>query len=87
MANHKVIPIKIWVEVDENICEDVRFLNNLTGVRTFASCQGTLTEGGPEPYKSYILAYWPKEYDDIIKNKYEIGELLGIRYGYLHPKN
>lgn len=37
----------------------VRYLNTIPGVRTFASCQGTIGEGGPAPYRAQVGTTWP----------------------------
>jgi hypothetical protein len=50
--------VKVWVDVDEKIAYAVRYLNTIPGVRTHASCQGTIGEGGPEPYGPYVEVTW-----------------------------
>lgn len=82
---HESVPVPVWVDIDAGIAGDVRWLNSLHGVRTFASCQGTIGEGGPEPYPAQIMAWWPPEHDTAIKERFEVGE-RGNGWSYLHPK-
>jgi tRNA(Phe) wybutosine-synthesizing methylase Tyw3 len=55
---HKTRAVQVWAEVDEGIADLVVYLNTIPGVRTFASCQGTIGEGGAEPYRPYVMAAW-----------------------------
>ena len=71
---HKTRPLQIWVDVDEGIARAVEYLNRIPGVRTFASCQGTIGEGGAEPYRAHVLAYWPEDAQKQIEAYFEIGE-------------
>jgi hypothetical protein len=82
---HETVPVRVWVDVDLGIAEDVRWLNSLPGVRTFASCQGTIGEGGPAPYPAQIMAWWPDEHDAAIKKRFDVGE-KGNGWAYLHPR-
>jgi hypothetical protein len=66
---HKTVPVAVWIDIDEGIALDVAWLNSLPGVRTFTSCQGTIGEGGPEPYEPYIDAWWPPEHDFAIHER------------------
>ena len=84
-AIHKTRPVQVWVDVDEGIATSVEYLNAIPGVRTFASCQGTISEGGPEPYKAQIMAYWPERVRSLIEVAFEIGE-IGEGWTYLHPR-
>src|ERR1039458_9584624 len=81
---HAHIPVQVWADVDEGIAVDVAYLNTIDGVRTFASCQGTLGEGGPHPYRANIMAQWPAAVIDILKLRFQIDE-LGKDWGYLYP--
>jgi hypothetical protein len=79
-VNHETVAVRVWVDVDVGIAEDVRWLNSLPGVRTFTSCQGTIGEGGPESYHPYIKAWWPPEHDGAIRERFHlIGEGEGWR--------
>jgi hypothetical protein len=71
---HKTQPLQIWVDVDEGIAGAVAFLNTLPGVRTFGSCQGTIGEGGAEPYRPHVLAYFPRDTKAKIEEYFEIGD-------------
>ncbi len=55
---HRQIPIKVTVDVDEGISDLVLYLNSIPGVRTFGSCQGTIGEGGPAPYRPEVIVTW-----------------------------
>jgi hypothetical protein len=82
---HKTVPIQVWVDVDEGVCGLVAYLNTISGVRTLASCQGTIGEGGSEPYPAQVMACWPSEAADQIYAEFEV-TLLGNGWGYLRPK-
>ncbi len=85
-VNHQTVPVAVWVDIDIGIAEHVRWLNSLPGVRTFTSCQGTIGEGGPEPYEPYIQAWWPPELGDVIRGRFHlISEGNGWRN--IRPKN
>lgn len=71
-VNHKTVPVQCWVDIDTGIATDVSWLNSLEGVRTFASCQGTIGEGGPEPYWPYIKAWWPPEHNEAILKRFHL---------------
>jgi hypothetical protein len=70
--NHETIPVQVWADIDIGIADDVRWLNSLPGVRTFASCQGTMGEGGPLPYGAYVKCWWPPEHDTAIRARFHI---------------
>ncbi len=55
---HRTVPIQIWVDVDDGIADFVFLLNMMPGVRTHSSCQGTVGEGGAEPYPPYVSVSW-----------------------------
>jgi tRNA(Phe) wybutosine-synthesizing methylase Tyw3 len=42
---HETIPVQVWADIDVGIADLVKLLNKIPGVRTFASCQGTIGEG------------------------------------------
>ena len=60
-GNHRQVPIQVTVDVDEGIVDLVLYLNTIPGVRTHASCQGTIGEGGPNPYRPQVLVTWATE--------------------------
>jgi hypothetical protein len=84
--SHKTLPVPVWADVDEGIAELVVYLNTIPGVRTIASCQGTIGEGGPNPYRAQIMATWPTEVEERLRIDFEITE-LGENWGYIHPKS
>lgn len=55
---HETTPVQVWADVDVGIADLVRQLNTIEGVRTHASCQGTIGEGGHEPYTAYVMVSW-----------------------------
>ncbi len=85
---HKTIPIQVWIDADIGIADAVLHLNTIPGVRTLASCQGTIGEGGPNPYRAQIMATWPEEAFARLSAEFDITyepESNGT-WGYLHPK-
>ena len=85
MAVHKQIPMQVTVDVDEGIADTVRHLNTIPGVRTHASCQGTIGEGGAEPYRPYVLVSWPDDETFArLKGEYDVSE-VGANNGQVHP--
>lgn len=82
---HETVEVQVWADVDVGIAECVRWLNSLPGVRTFASCQGTIGEGGASPYGPYIKAWWPEELDGMIREKFNVGE-SGDGWAEVYPK-
>lgn len=55
---HETVPVLVWADVDVGIVDVVRRLNDIPGVRTHASCQGTLGEGGAKPYPPQVMVSW-----------------------------
>jgi hypothetical protein len=84
-VNHETVPVHVWVDIDIGIAKHVSWLNSLEGVRTFSSCQGTIGEGGPEPYEPYITAWWPKEYDAAISERFDVWR-TGNGWSEIRPK-
>ncbi len=58
---HKTKPVQVWIDVDVGIADFVEALQAIPGVRTEASCQGTLGEGGASPYPANVLVSWTGE--------------------------
>lgn len=82
---HVTRPMKVWVDIDLGIADLVAWLNWIPGIRTLASCQGTIGEGGPSPYRAQVMASWTP---DALKQLLLIGfdiTLLGADFGYIHP--
>jgi len=83
---HPTRPIQVWADVDLGVADLVTYLNTIPGVRTMASCQGTIGEGGPNPYRAQVLATWPKELERRLLEEFDI-TLEGECWGYIHPRN
>lgn len=58
---HETEPVLVWTDVDKEIAALVRELNGIPDVRTHSSCQGTIGEGGAEPYEAHIGVSWWSE--------------------------
>lgn len=85
---HKTRPIQVWVDADLGIADMVEYLNTIPGVRTLASCQGTIGEGGPNPFRAQVMAEWTDEAFARLRAEFDISyeaESNG-KWGYLHPK-
>lgn len=82
---HKQIPVQVWADIDIGISNAVRYLNTIPGVRTHASCQGTIGEGGPAPYRAQVMATWQPECLELLQQHFDITP-LGENWGYLHPR-
>ena|SRR5271157_4452979 len=86
---HKTCPIQVWVDVDLEISDMVIYLNTIPGVRTYACCQGTLGEGGQNPYRPYVMALCdiPESFERL-KSEFDIvvtNDSDGSWF-YVHPK-
>jgi hypothetical protein len=80
-TKHKTKPVWVVVDVDLGIAETVEYLNTIPGVRTHSSCQGSIGEGGPEPYGPYVEVSWSNDIAlTILRAGYEV-ELTGIASG------
>jgi hypothetical protein len=84
-GNHKTRAVQVWADVDEGIADMVVYLNTIDGVRTIASCQGTIGEGGPNPYRPQVMAAWTVEAFERLRKEFDV-TLLGDGWGYIHPK-
>ena len=84
-GNHRTRPVQVWTDVDEGIADMVEYLNTIDGVRTLASCQGTIGEGGPNPYRPQVMASWTVEVFERLQAEFDVAQ-LGEGWGYLHPK-
>jgi hypothetical protein len=85
MEQHKTVPVLVWVDVDEGVADVVRYLNTIPGVRTYASCQGTLGEGGPEPYGPQVMiSCTSKEALERLEREFSV-EMLGECLAYVRP--
>lgn len=81
---HKTVPVWVKADIDEGIADFVRRLNRIPGVRTHASCQGTIGEGGAEPYEAYVSVSWRT---DTGREELEQYRLIveGDGHGCVHP--
>jgi hypothetical protein len=84
-GKHDQRAIQVWVDVDVGIADLVLYLNTIPGVLTHASCQGTIGEGGPRPYRAQVMATWTEEIEERLRLEFDITE-LGERWGYVHPR-
>ncbi len=78
----------VWVKVDADvgIGRMVEELNLIRGVRTDASCQGTLGEGGPHPYRAYVMCHWTPEGLKRLRYRcYVVRPQGNGAWGYVHP--
>ena len=82
---HRTVPVQVWADVDEGIAEMVVYLNTIPGVRTDASCQGTLGESGAEPYRAQVMAHWSAAAAERLSAEFDM-TVLGDGWGYLHPR-
>jgi hypothetical protein len=82
---HDTTPVRVWVDIDTPMVEMVVYLNTLPGLRTISACQGTIGEGGPNPYGPYVMAQWPVELELRLREEFEI-ELVGTSWGYIRPR-
>ncbi len=83
---HQTIPVQVWADIDVGIADTVRYLNTIPGVRTHASCQGTLGEGGAAPYQAFVMVSWPdKETLRRLQSEFDI-EVEGDYWGRAYPR-
>lgn len=84
-APHATRVVSVLVDADIGIADMVEYLQTIPGVRTLASCQGTIGEGGPHPYPPQVLATWPPAARVQLDEEFDVTE-LGACWGCLHPK-
>ncbi len=82
---HEEIAVKVWADVDKGIADFVVYLNTIDGVRTDASCQGTIGEGGPAPYPAYVMAHWTEEALVRLKREFTVKQEGNGTWGYIYP--
>lgn len=83
---HETRPVRVWVDVDRGVAELVEYLNTIPGVRTHASCQGTIGEGGPVPYRPQVMCSWTEEAFSRLASEFDITP-TGEGWGYVHPRH
>jgi len=82
---HKTKPIKVWVDADIGIADLVEYLNMIPGVRTIYSCQGTIGEGGLNPYRPMVGVTWSDdEAWQHLRKEFDI-TVQGSHWGDIHP--
>lgn len=81
---HDMIPVLVWADVDRDIAQMVTYLNTIEGVRTHGSCQGTIGEGGAEPYGPFVDASWPPEQFERLSREFNV-ETRGECWGFIRP--
>ena len=84
-AAHQTRPVQVWADVDVGIADIVEYLNTIPGVRTHASCQGTLGEGGAAPYRAQVRASWSAEALVRLQREFDL-TIEGEGWGYVHPR-
>jgi hypothetical protein len=85
-APHSTIPMLVWADIDEGIADMVRHLNTIPGVRTWASCQGTIGEGGPHPYRAQVAVSWPDDATfERLRSEFDVSD-IGDQWCYVHPR-
>ena len=83
---HKTRPIQVWVDADLGIADMVEYLNTIPGIRTQASCQGTIGEGGPHPYRPQVMCIWTAEALERLQAEFDVVPEGNGDWGYVHPK-
>ena len=86
MANHKTRTVLVRVDVDKDIAGVVEYLNTIPGVRTLASCQGTIGEGGPHPYNAYVMCTWTGKALKRLRREFDV-DVWANDWGYIHPRD
>jgi hypothetical protein len=81
---HETRPIKVWIDADVGIADFILELNEIPGIRTLASCQGTIGEGGAEPYGPHVMVSWE---DSAALDRLSRLQMtrLGPTFGYVYP--
>jgi hypothetical protein len=85
---HETQPVLVWADCDLGIADLVAYLNTIPGVRTHASCQGTIGEGGPHPYRAQVMCGWTPEAFALLSEEFDITypEECDKTWGYVHPR-
>jgi hypothetical protein len=87
---HKTRPVQVWADIDLGIADCVEYLNTVPGVRTHASCQGTIGEGGSHPYRAQVMVTWETpEALERLKAEFDITvpEDCNGSWFYVHPRD
>jgi hypothetical protein len=85
-GNHKTVPVRVWIDVDIGIAALVVYLDGIPGVRTLTSCQGTIGEGGPHPYRPFVSVTWgPEEALSRLQAEFDV-IIEGDHWATVHPQ-
>jgi len=74
------------MSVDLGIADAVEALNEMPGVYPDGSCQGTIGEGGPHPYRGFVTVHWTD--DDalaLICSRFPETKVNGVNWGIVYP--
>ena len=82
---HETRPVQVWVDADLGIADLVEYLNTIPGVRTNASCQGTIGEGGPHPYRAHVMCTWTDEALSRLMREFDVDQ-QGVGWGDVFPR-
>jgi hypothetical protein len=85
---HATRPVQVWADIDLGIVEMVIYLNTIAGVRTLTSCQGTIGEGGPHPYRPQVMVTWDcRETFERLRREFNLSEVSHEgNWCYAHPR-
>jgi Domain of unknown function (DUF4326) len=84
---HETRTVMVKVEADVGIADMVEELNAIDGVWTDASCQGTIGEGGPHPYRAYVMCHWTPEGLAALQDGYIVSPRGNGDWGCVHPRS
>jgi hypothetical protein len=83
---HATRPLQVWIDADLGIADLVEYLNTIPGIRTLASCQGTIGEGGPNPFRAQVMCTWTMEALSRLWAEFDVEPLGNGFWGYVHPR-
>lgn len=80
MSKHKTRPVKLWVDVDEDIVDLVVYLGDIPGVRTHSSCQGSVDK------PPYVIVSWSSpEAEARLRREFDFERMTGS-FAHVYPK-
>lgn len=85
---HETMPVQVWADIDVGIATVVEYLNTIPGVRTHASCQGTIGEGGAAPYRPQVLVTWSDDATfERLASEFDMSDISESgHWCYVHPR-
>lgn len=83
---HKTRAIQVLVDADLGIADMVEYLNTIPGVRTQTSCQGTIGEGGQNPYGPYVMCWWTPEALLRLQAEFDVIPEGNGTWGHVQPR-